>query len=88
MGGEQWLLYQAQEAFRLFLDQNIPIELFSKGLNITIDKQNLQQLFIHKETALSAIQFRNVDLIIDANDLSADQQKQILNEEYHKAFGG
>lgn len=87
VGGEQWLLYQAKEAFRLFLNQNVSIELFSKGLHVNLSKQNLQQLFIHKNTTLLSIPFHDIDLIIDANGLSEEQQKQILNEEYHKAFG-
>ena len=81
ISGERWLLHQAIASFKLFTNQNAPIEIMSKGLKQQVSAHNsnicMFSFFQHNPV------FPDCDLLIVAEN--NDEFQKIKNEEINKA---
>jgi len=86
ISGERWLLHQAAEAYKLILNNLPSVEAMSMGLSMQIDKNSI---LVHEipTTAPEEIVKKQPHLLISSQGLSANQVKQVVNEEISMAFG-
>ncbi len=84
--GERWLIYQAAEAFKLFLQVRPSIKAMERDLNIIDDKKNMNFLSYSLDSP-TGIEGKSFDLLISSQGLDALQEKSIIDEEISKAFG-
>lgn len=89
IGGEQWLIHQAKGSFTHFFGYDVVVQHFALGLKQTLPKgKPLKYLIVDSKTRYSHIDFTDIELIIDGEGLTVEQQTAIWNEEYSKALQG
>jgi shikimate 5-dehydrogenase len=85
ISGERWLLHQAAEAYRLFFNENIPISLMEKGLHKKLEKSDVKTVGYDINSAFHNLDL-HPDLIVSAKGMEIMQIKEIIDEEFGKAF--
>lgn len=84
--GERWLIQQAAEAFKLFLQVSPSIEAMERDLDKVKNKEDISILSYSLDSPVT-IEGRNFDMLVSSRGLDALQEKTIIDEEISKAFG-
>ena len=82
--GERWLLFQAQAALELFINQSTPVHILDKTLNETLDSKNIRAIpsFIINDES----NFKSIDIVIEQKNENKYNFNRILSEEIHVTF--
>ena len=83
--GEEWLVYQAMESFKIFWGIIPSFQAMKNGLKKELKKDEIK-ILKHPSESIENIWDNEVDLLISAEDLNVEQQKSIIDEEIDKSF--
>ena len=79
IGGEQWLLAQAQAAIEIFFNISVDLQVLNKKLNTSLDLKHLYSVHLKENEEIDS--FQNIDLIIGGEECFMKCYNELLNKE-------